>query len=487
MWEAEIWLQKRRMEISSAEQQFIEKSLILREKKKKQNKHLFRVIIFSFLIGLASTLSLICAINLYQMIQLKRSISSVEKLLLSNKKSEALLESVEVGKKLRKSFWMEPKITMEVISILTKALASHDSIAGQFSNPLVSVKVSPDGSTIAQAYSDGTIKLWSKDGKQINSFNTYSDIRNINFTPDSNIIASVAPHEIKFWSKDGKELRNFTKSGLAEFSGVSISPDGNIIASYSYNEIILWRKDGKKIKTLNSVYSDNIKFSPDGNIIASMNSDDIILWNKDGKKLRSMAVNDMYSGSDPLFISFSPDNETIISSNNRGQIVMWNKDGKKMQIRQGHDYKVINISFSYDGKTIISADQKGRIIIWDKNLKIIKSFTLDSDTPFSDMEFSPDGNITAYTDNKIKFFKPDGSDEKVLISAEKISLTRIVIDVINVSSNGKFIYSGKGNDKIDKIVILYSNLDELLEEACNRLKLEYNFHGEAYCGDILSK
>ncbi|MGI2907553.1 nSTAND1 domain-containing NTPase [Tolypothrix sp. VBCCA 56010] len=492
--EAEIWLQKRRLEISFADQQFIEKSLILHEKKKKQNKRLFRGIISGFLGGLISTLSLVLSVIWYQNYetnaQLKNAILSAEKLLLSGNQSEALLQAVKAGKKFQKSSGIQPKITMRLISTLSRTLAFHESIMGKLYSPLISFNISPDGNTLALAYDDGTIKVWSKDGKQLHNFKAdkaYGDIRQVNFSPDGNIIASVDPWGIRFWSKDGRELQRLKRkedySGEREFWSVSFSPDGNIIASVSKG-IELWSKDGKKLRTLEdseSIFSDNVNFSPDNNTIASVGFSEITLWSKDGKKLRTLKDND--SVYHPV-MSFSPDGKAIISGSDKGTITLWSKDGKQMQIRQGHDYKVIKLGFSYDGKTIISADEKGRIIIWDKNLKKLRSFRIESNTFLSDssIQFSPDGNIIAHVDNKIKLFSHDGRELRSFENDFKLI-------TINVSSNGKIFSSVKGNDKI---VILYYELDELLAKACNNLDfyLKYNDvkpEDKHLCDDILDK
>ena len=72
-----------------------------------------------------------------------------------------------------------------------------------------SVAWSFDGEIIASGSDDRTIKLWSKDGKKLTTFESDHStvINNLAWSPAEEIIAFVGnDRSIKLWRKDGKQV-----------------------------------------------------------------------------------------------------------------------------------------------------------------------------------------------------------------------------------------------------------------------------------------
>ena len=101
---------------------------------------------------------------------------------------------------------------------------------------------SPDGQRIASASLDKTVKLWSLDGKLLQTFTGHSDIiYGVAFSPDGERIASASKDKtVKLWSLDGRLLQTFTGHSDSIY-GVAFSPDGERIASASKDKTVkLW-------------------------------------------------------------------------------------------------------------------------------------------------------------------------------------------------------------------------------------------------------
>ncbi|MEO0535825.1 MAG: hypothetical protein AAF215_18375, partial [Cyanobacteria bacterium P01_A01_bin.123] len=136
-----------------------------------------------------------------------------------------------------------------------------------------SVAFNPDGETLASASDDNTVKLWSKDGTELQTLQGHSDwVRSVAFNPDGETLASAsADNTVKLWSKDGTELQ--TLQGHSDWvRSVAFNPDGETLASASDdNTVKLWSKDGIELQTLQG-HSDwvlSVAFSPDGETLAS--------------------------------------------------------------------------------------------------------------------------------------------------------------------------------------------------------------------------
>ena len=146
------------------------------------------------------------------------------------------------------------------------------------------VVFSPDGRFIASASGDGTVKLWTLDGRLFRTLVGHSAaVWRVVFSPDSKMIATGSgDNTVKLWTLDGKLLKTF-KGHSAAIWGVAFSPNGKILASGSVDATVkLWKLDGTEIMTLrgHTAAIRQIAISPDGSFLASGGDDNtLILWN----------------------------------------------------------------------------------------------------------------------------------------------------------------------------------------------------------------
>jgi WD40 repeat protein len=443
---AESWLQKRSDELSSREQKFIQKSVILRERQKQQEKRLRQWITFGLSAGFIGALSL-SAFASWQWRQAEITKSDVmarsaEILLSQGKELDALMESLRAGVLVQS---LKAKPSMELVGALQQAVSEvRERNRLETDNWVRSVSFSGDGKTLASGSRDNTIKLWDvTTGKAIRTLKGHSDsVWSVSFSADGKTLASGSADEtIKLWDvTTGKEI-NTLQGHSYGVNSVSFSADGKTLASGSADETIkLWDvSTGKEIHTLqghsNPILS--VSFSRDGKTLASGSFDKTIkLWDvSTGKEIHTLQGHSY----EVFSVSFSPDGKTLASGSWDKTIKIWDvTTGKEINTLQGHSNPVLSVSFSRDGKTLAGSDDN-TIKIWDVTTgKAIRTLQGHSNS-VSSISFSADGKTLASgsRDNTIKLW--DVTTGKAIHTLQGHS--KSVVSV-SFSRDGKTLASG---------------------------------------------
>jgi WD40 repeat protein len=194
-----------------------------------------------------------------------------------------------------------------------KSLTGHDAT-------VMALAVSPDGSTLATASYDRTVRLWDMAvGKCLHELRGHTDaVRAVAFSPDGERVASAGSDlSIRTWN---------VKHGTLE---------GN------------WPGHGDMIRSL--------AFSPDGKLLISAANDRTIkIWNATaGTLLRAIAAE-----SNVQSVACSPDGVLLASGSENHRVDLWQlATGKLWKTLPGHTGKVRSVAFSPDGKTLASGGE----------------------------------------------------------------------------------------------------------------------------------
>jgi WD40 repeat protein len=195
--------------------------------------------------------------------------------------------------------------------------------------PVAEMAFSPDGTQIASASQDRTIRLW--------------DVQT------GNPLATLTGHS-------GRVLT------------VAFSSDGTrLVSGDSDNAVILWdAATGTRLQVFNG-HEDrvtDVAFSPDGTQVVSTSADtNVRVWNiETGENIRILQLH----GTRVTQLAYHPDGTTFVTGDAGGQIIVWNAaQGNFLRREDRHAGAITSMAFSRDGSRLLTTSLNGRFILWE--------------------------------------------------------------------------------------------------------------------------
>ena len=362
------------------------------------------------------------------------------------------------------------------------------------SDNVMSISFSPDGKTIASGSLDKTIKLWDvESGKGLQ---TLTDpfglpIYSVLFTLDGKTLVSVSGNDrVELWDiESAKVIKTFSiSSSLSDYTSSTISLDGRRLASGGNNKVTrIWDiESGRVLKTLsgqefNADGPNSARFSQNGKLLAiyrnwlagGKGNLPIELWDiESGQRLRTLPGHNEFI----MLVSFSPNGKILASGSGDKTIKLWDvESGKELRTLPGYSNYFESLSFSPDGKTLASGSYDRTITLWDVESGKELGTLSGHSTAVGSVAFSPGGKIIASgrSDNTIKLW--DIESGRALGTLSGRSSTELYSPV-SARPSKRLLFSSNG-----KMLASYGDYDVNIELwDVERRKQLREFKGHSY-------
>lgn len=271
-------------------------------------------------------------------------------------------------------------------------------------------KWSPDGSRVATASADSTMRIWdASSGMEIQRYTSHKgSVNDVEWSKDGKrIITASSDSTARIWDiANGTELVKF-KGHAGSVECASISPDRTRVATASLdNSVRIWdANSGKELMRFpghtNSISI--VRWNPDAVRIASSRSDTRIFDASSGTDLV------LQNGHNNLVdnIAWSPNGIQLATASRDSTARIWDAfTGITTVILSGHKGAVKQLSWSPDGSKIATASADNTAQIWDAVTGILLKKLEGHTGEVSYVSWSPDGKgiATASTDNTARIW-----------------------------------------------------------------------------------
>jgi hypothetical protein len=227
-----------------------------------------------------------------------------------------------------------------------------------------------DGKVLASGGWDGKVKLWdAQTGQATDLIGHTGGVTCVGFSPDGKLLASAGVDKtVRIWDLSNASDQRFLALAHDErVASVCFNPDGKRLAVAGEGGTLrLWNLSKGEFRDFpgHSRAVNCVSFARDGKRLASAGDDRTVrVWDVEGghEILRAEG-----NPSSVATVCFSPDGKRLASGSGDGTIRIWDAEhGEELLVLKGHSARVSSVCFSPDGTRLASGSWDKSVRVWD--------------------------------------------------------------------------------------------------------------------------
>lgn len=230
-------------------------------------------------------------------------------------------------------------------------------------NAVMSVHFHPTGNELVAGCYDKTYRRWTSSGQFVGSSQLFAPVRSVVYRPDGQELATGTENGAYVWGWPSGGGNGFASSTYIR--SMTYSPNSQTLVVTTKDKTVLMYQASNRqlIRTLTGHVGEvfDAVFHVQGNLLAS-SSASIKLWDSStGQLLQTLQGHNrgIYS------VAFHPQNGVLFSAGEDAKINLWDtKTGQVIQVLQDHTGPVYTLAFRRDGKLLASGSKDNTIKLW---------------------------------------------------------------------------------------------------------------------------